>query len=109
MSINSENLYEYINNLEPDEKVEFKVYYAGDYVTEIYWNGESFEWETGTFTSAAFFNPAYVFEVIEDKKIENNFQHVYNSDNDLIDANFENIRTTLENIIKAINKMREDK
>ena len=49
-------------------------------------------------------------EIIEeDKGIENNFQHVYNSDNDLIDANFENIKTTLENIIKAINEMREDK
>lgn len=49
-------------------------------------------------------------EIIEeDKGIENNFQHVYNSDNDLIDRNFENIRTTLENIIKAITEMREDK
>lgn len=45
----------------------------------------------------------------EDKKIENNFQHVYYSDNDMINANFENIRTTLKNIINVINEMREDK
>lgn len=113
MGISSENLYEYINNLEPDEKVKFKVYYIGDYVTQIYWNGKSFEWDTGTFTSEAFFNPAYVFEVIgedgEDKGIENNFQYVYGCDNDMVDANFENIRTTLENIINVINEMREDK
>ena len=71
MKVNSEHLYEYINNLATDEKVKFKVYYDDYYVTEIYWNGESFEWDTGTFTSEAFFNPLYDFEVIEeDKKIE---------------------------------------
>ena len=71
MKVNSEHLYEYINDLATDEKVKFKVYYDDYYVTEIYWNGESFEWDTGTFTSEAFFNPLYDFEVIEeDKKIE---------------------------------------
>ena len=71
MKVNSEHLYNYINDLATDEKVKFKVYYDDSYVTEIYWNGESFEWDTGTFTSEAFFNPLYDFEVIEeDKKIE---------------------------------------
>lgn len=70
MKVNSEHLYNYINDLATDEKVKFKVYYDDSYVTEIYWNGESFEWDTGTFTSEAFFNPLYDFEVIEeDKKI----------------------------------------
>ena len=70
MKVNSENLYKYINDLATDEKVKFKVYYDDSYVTQIYWNGESFEWDTGTFTSEAFFNPLYDFEVIEeDKKI----------------------------------------
>ena len=68
MKINSEHLYEYINDLATGEKVKFKVYYDDDYVTEIYWNGESFEWDTGTFTSEAFFNPLYDFEVIEEKE-----------------------------------------
>ena len=49
-------------------------------------------------------------EIIEeDKKIENNFQYIYGCDNDKIDANFENIKVTLEDIIKVINEMREDK
>ena len=71
MKVNSENLYKYINDLATDEKVKFKVYYDDNYVTQVYWNGESFEWDTGTFTSGAFFNPLYDFEVIEeDKKID---------------------------------------
>jgi hypothetical protein len=72
MKVNSEHLYKYINDLATDEKVKFKVYYDDIYVTQIYWNGESFEWDTGTFTSEAFFNPLYDFEVIEEdkKKIE---------------------------------------
>ena len=66
MKVNSEHLYNYINDLATDEKVKFKVYYDDNYVTQIYWNGESFEWDTGTFTSEAFFNPLYDFEVIEE-------------------------------------------
>ena len=70
MKVNSEHLYNYINDLATNEKVKFKVYYDDNYVTQIYWNGESFEWDTGTFTSEAFFTPLYDFEVIEeDKKI----------------------------------------
>ena len=59
MKVNSENLYKYINDLATDEKVKFKVYYDDNYVTQVYWNGESFEWDTGTFTSGAFFNPFF--------------------------------------------------
>ena len=68
MKVNSEHLYNYINDLATDEKVKFKVYYYDNYVTQIYWNGESFEWDTGTFTSEAFFNPLYDFEVIKEDK-----------------------------------------
>ena len=70
MKINSEYLYQYINNLATNEKVKFNVYFNDQYVTQIYWNGESFEWDTGTFTSEAFFNPFYDFEPIENKMIE---------------------------------------
>lgn len=69
--INSKNLWDFINELARNEKVKFKVYCDDSYVTNILWNGENFEWESGTFTSEAFFNPLYDFEVIEeDKKIE---------------------------------------
>lgn len=70
-TINSEHLWNYINELARNEKVKFKVYCDDSYVTNIVWNGENFEWESGTFTSEAFFNPLYDFEIIEeDKKIE---------------------------------------
>ena len=69
--VNSKDLWEYIFNKVIDKKVKFKVYYDDCYVTEILWNEKKFEWETGTLTSEAFFNPLYDFEVIEeDKKIE---------------------------------------
>ena len=69
--INSKNLWDFINELARNEKVKFKVYCDDSYVTKILWNGENFEWESGTFTSEAFFNPLYDFEVIEEgKKIE---------------------------------------
>lgn len=67
MKINSEKLYQYINELATNEKVKFKVYYDDTYTTDILWNGENFEWESGRFSSEAFFNPLYDFEVIEDK------------------------------------------
>ena len=69
MKINSEKLWEYINEeLGTYDKVKFNVYYDDNYVTQIYWNGENFEWESGRFTSEAFFNPLYDFVPIEEKK-----------------------------------------
>lgn len=72
MKINSRQLFDFINKLKTNEKVRFKVYYDDNYLTEIIWDGENFSWEPGTFTSGAFFNLLYDFEVIEDKpkKIE---------------------------------------
>lgn len=70
--INSENLWEFVNNLATNQKVKFKVFYDDDYITEIFWNGNYFEWEESTFTSEAFFNALYDFVVIEDDdKLEN--------------------------------------
>ena len=69
MKINSKDLWNYINDLTTNEKVKFNVYYDDNYVTQIYWNGDNFEWEPGRFTSEAFFNPLYDFEVIEGEKI----------------------------------------
>ena len=68
MKINSEKLYDFINNLGTNEKVRFKVYYDDNYVTEIYWDGENFRWEPGTFTTGALFNPLYDFVEIEEQK-----------------------------------------
>lgn len=89
MKINSENLWSYINDLATNQKVKFKVYYDDFYKTEVLWNGENFEWDTGTFTSEAFFNPLYDFEVIEEK------------------PKFETIGKWNENIIKDLRNDRE--
>lgn len=71
MKVNSENLYEVINELSIGEKSKFKVFYDDVYCGEIYWNGTYFEWENGKFTSEIFFNPMYDFEITEEpKKIE---------------------------------------
>lgn len=71
MKINSEKLFEFVNNLGTDEKVKFKVYLDDNYVTDINWDGENFNWEPGTFTSGMFFDPLIDFEEVkEDKKIE---------------------------------------
>lgn len=71
MKINSEKLYDFINNLGTNEKVRFKVFYDDNYVTEIYWDGENFRWEPGTFTTGALFNPLYDFVEVEEEKKDN--------------------------------------
>ena len=68
MKINSKDLFNYINNLKPTDKIKFKVYYDDCYVTDILWDGENFNWESGRFTSGAFFNSLYDFEIIEEEK-----------------------------------------
>lgn len=69
MKINSKDLWKYINDeLGTYDKVKLNVYYDDVYVTQIYWNGENFEWEPGRFTSEAFFNPLYDFVVVEEEK-----------------------------------------
>lgn len=65
MKINSEKLFEFVNNLGTDEKVKFKVFEDENYVTEIYWDGENFNWEPGTFTSGMLFNPLVDFVEVE--------------------------------------------
>jgi len=98
MKINSEHLYKYINELATNEKVKFNVYYDDRYLTQIYWNGESFEWEPGTFTSEAFFNPLYDFIPIEEeKKIPEKLDQTLN----LIDVEEKGYyRCIMENIFK---------
>lgn len=68
MKINSENLWNYVNNLATNERVKFDVYYDDEYLTQVLWNGDKFEWESGLFTSEAFFNPLYDFKEVEEEK-----------------------------------------
>lgn len=119
MKVNSEELWAYVNDLGTYEKVKFKVYYADCYTTDILWNGENFEWESGKFTSEAFFNPLYDFIPIEEEKeIEEiiiltddaNMKYVANkeykklsySQVDLLFAN------KFNEIIKEVNKLKKE-
>jgi hypothetical protein len=66
MKINSEKLFNYINELPTGKKVKFAVYYDDNYTTEVDWDGENFNWENGMFTSGAFFNQLYDFEILNE-------------------------------------------
>lgn len=45
----------------------------------------------------------------EDEQLVNDFGVIYGTDNEKINTNFENIRTTLYNIINEINKLKIEK
>ena len=111
MKINSEKLWDYINNLATDEKVRFKVYYDDIYTTEILWNGGNFEWESGRFTSEAFFSPLYDFEPIE-KGIEKlphsiMFTTVLGSQALELAEKISENRIKINELIDEINKLKE--
>ena len=79
--INSKDLHDYVNELEYGKEVKFKVYRGNSYITDIYWNGVDFCWESGKFTSGAFFDYDYWFEPIEDKIEKLNIQLNDNDEN----------------------------
>lgn len=68
MKVNSENLYELINDGTIKVNTKIKVYKDDIYVTTITFDGYDFIWETGTFTSGMLFNPLCDFEIIEEEK-----------------------------------------
>lgn len=106
MKINSENLWKYINELVTNEKVKFNVYYDDQYVTQIYWNGESFEWEQGTFTSEAFFNPLYDFIPIEEeKKIPEELPTWFSLEKDCENDNIQYANYNFERMYGKINEI----
>ena len=118
--INSKNLWDFINELARNEKVKFKVYCDDSYVTNILWNGENFEWESGTFTSEAFFNPLYDFEVIEKgKKIEKlnieynakirNERYIEKGDNKIISLTVPDYELAIKinELIDVVNELKE--
>ena len=119
MKINSKDLFNYINNLKSNEKVKFKVYYNDCYITEVYWDGGNFKWESGQFASGAFFDSHFDFEIIEeDKKIEK-----LKIENGKIVGNWENgsiynytlsapqtvIVKKINELIDEVNKLKENK
>ena len=65
--INSETLYELINDGTIKANTKMRVYKDDVYITTITFDGYDFIWETGTFSSGMLFNPLCDFEIIEDK------------------------------------------
>lgn len=108
MKINSRKLFDFINELESNEKVKFKVYYDDNYLTEIEWDGENFNWEPSTFTSGAFVNPLYDFEIIEDKpKKINEFAFTNYKGDVVIGANIYAFYYKIIELIKVVNYLLE--
>lgn len=68
MKINSETLYELINDGTIQENTKLKVYKDDCYVTLIGYDGYDFNWDAETFTSGMFYDPLVEFEVIEEEK-----------------------------------------
>ena len=68
MKVNSETLYELINDGAIHENTKLKVYRDDIYITSIEYDGYDFNWDAGTFTSGMFYDPLVEFEVIEEEK-----------------------------------------
>ena len=112
MKVNSEELWAYVNDLGTYEKVKFKVYYADCYTTDILWNGENFEWESGKFTSEAFFNPLYDFIPIEEEKEIEELEYCKIDDDTILgltksinELNYEYVNKINE-LVREVNKLK---
>lgn len=82
MKVNSAGLYDLINqkNIKPNTKI--NVYLDDIYKTQIIFDGECFNWTSGTFDSSYFFNPLVDFEIMEEeKKLEKINETIAYSDN----------------------------
>ena len=114
MKINSKDLFNYINNLKPTDKIKFKVYYDDCYVTDILWDGENFNWESGRFTSGAFFNSLYDFEIIEEEKEIEKLGKNFTFENDTSelaknDWQVSIISQKINELVDEINKLKKEK
>lgn len=118
MKVNSRQLYDSVNKLKGKANVEV---YCDDVFTgtTIYWNGDMFEWEPGTFNSEAFFNPKYDFEIIEEKKIEklkyyNLTKKIKKCDKELeltytgVSDTFDETWNKINELIDEVNKLKEN-
>ena len=110
MKINSRDLFDYINGYLDNKEAKFKVFHNGNYVTDIFWDGENFNWDSGTFTSGAFFDPLYNFYLIEeDKQIEKLIEPITLGDihENLISIN--KIASKVNELIDKVNNMENNK
>lgn len=109
-TINSKDLYDYVNELEFGKSVMFNVYRGNSYITHICWDGNDFCWESGTFSSGAFFSDEYFFEIIEEdneiEKITLDEWAEITTEGDLIYKRMEHIFNKNSNLfVNKINKL----
>lgn len=100
MKINSEILYELVNDgvIKPGTKL--KAYKDDIYVTNIVFDGYDFIWASGTFSSGMLFNPLVDFEIIEEELSP------YVSNADLLKEITMN-RNKINEILREIRKLKE--
>ena len=113
MKINSRDLFDYINGYLDNKEAKFKVFHNENYVTDIFWDGENFNWESGTFTSGAFFDPLYNFYLIEeDKEIKKlGLYDIAKQDGDaiepdtILELDYEKVSKTFNKVYDKINEL----
>ena len=114
--INSENLYEIINDGVIKAGTKINVYKDDIYITTIIFNGYDFIWEPGTFSSGNLFNPLYDFEIIEeDKDIEKmilmfpdgmEFDCYIRGLISIYNTNFSDIKNKIDELIDEVNRLK---
>ena len=101
MKVNSEVLYESINDGSIKAGTKLKVYKDDVYVTTITFDGYDFIWETGTFSSGMLFNPLVDFEEIEEEK------DIEELNQDAITLG--HCRDKINELVREIRKLKESK
>lgn len=108
MKINSENLYELINDGTIKVNTKIKVYEDDIYRTTITFDGYDFIWETGTFSSEMLFNPLVDFEIIEEEKEieELDLGKVSPNGEYIISVYDEKIQNKINELVREVNKLK---
>mgnify|MGYP001633278312 CR=1 FL=1 len=110
MKVNSESLYELINDGTIKVNTKIKVYKDDIYITTITFDGYDFIWETGTFTSGMLFNPLCDFEIIEEEKEieELDLGEARPNGECIISINDKKIQDKINELVREVNKLKND-
>lgn len=102
MKVNSETLYELINDGTIHENTKLNVYRDDIYITSIEYDGYDFNWDAGTFTSGMFYDPLVEFEIIEEEKDIEEFKTNYTCS----ELDFE-IIDKINELVREVRKLKE--
>lgn len=110
MKVNSESLYELINDGTIKVNTKIKVYKDDIYITTITFDGYDFIWETGTFTSGMLFNPLCDFEIIEEEKEieELDLGEARPNGECIISINDKKIQDKINELVREVNNLKKE-